>query len=192
MQLRPIQVDEFRKAIEIKNESWKNDYKNVVPEEILKNLNVDEETAWLTQWITEESEDDIRIILGAIVDNQIIGFVVASRVEECDAEYDVEVNMLFVKDNYRNMGLGLKLLEAVSKFFIAKDFSSLILYNWRELRSNQFYLSIGGRVVKEQMQNCGGKKLATDIFAWQIEELLAILQTKLTKYPKLKDIEVHC
>lgn len=190
IQIKPIKVEEFSQAIEIKNECWKNDYKNVVPEEVLKNLDIDEQTTWLQEWISDETDDDIRIILGVTVDDQLVGFVAAGPVEECDAEYDVEVNMLFVKEKFRGMGLGLKLLEEVTKFFAIKNTTSLILYNWRELQSNQFYLNIGGKVAKEQVQVCGGKKLATDIFAWQIDELLIILQSKLTRYQGLKEIEV--
>ncbi len=181
IEIRSVKIEEFAQIIEIKHECWRHDYNKVVPKATLRNLNAAEDTIWLQEWIADET-DDLRIILGVIVDNQLVGFVAASSVEECDAEYDAEVNMLFVSNKYRGMGLGLKLLEEVMKFFGNGDVTSVMLYNWRELDSNQFYRNIGGKVVKEQIQNCGGKELVTDIFAWQIDELLAILRTKLVKY----------
>jgi len=39
-------------------------------------------------------------------------------------------------------------------------------------------------IIKEEIQDCSGKKLVTDIFAWQLEELISILENKLQKYSK--------
>lgn len=179
--IRPITRHETVEMADIKIDSWQDDYRNIVPDKVLIDLEREETAKSLEDWLFADC-DDIRLGYGGFLDNRLVGYITASLTEEVDADYDGEVNNLFVAKKYRGQGLGLRLLLRAALEFKENQFTSLILYSWRATASNDYYRKLGGRVVKEEIQVCGGENLTADIFAWQLEELIALLENKLQKY----------
>ncbi|GEM_PF-4727342 len=181
IEIRPVTRNDISEMAKININSWRDDYRNIVPDKVLEELEPEEKSRSLENWLFADS-NDIRLAYGAFLDDLMVGYITASLTEDIDSEYDVEVNNLFVVKKYRGLGISLKLLYQIASVFSElkeRQFTSLILYSWQATASNEYYRKLGGKVIKEQIQDCGGRKLAADIFAWQLEELIAVLENKL-------------
>lgn len=86
-----------------------------------------------------------------------------------------EVCGLYVRKAYRKQGFGTTLLKAGLEYLEGLGFSEVIVYNFRQSVSNGYYRKLGGKLVKQTVQEVGGKALEVDVFGWQISELKATL-----------------
>ena len=55
----------------------------------------------------------------------------------------------------------------------------LIIYNFHESDSNEFYKSLGGEVLKQIKQTVKEKEVLVDVFSWNIINLIELLNDKL-------------
>lgn len=176
--LETIHSENFRVAMQIRAACYLNDYKTILPPSLIQAYDFEEDVESMSDWFFEASED-IRRGYIYYIDNLPVGMIIASM-GELEEEYSaVEVNYLFVSEHARGHQVGKRLLSAVAALYSSFQFTSLHLYNWRELKSNQFYRHIGGEVIGTLIQTPGGKPLETDIFRWSLQSLLE--KTKVTR-----------
>lgn len=169
--LELIDHDNFRTAMQIRAACYLNDYKNILPPEMIEAYDFEEDVLALSDWFFEATEDVRRGFI-YYADNVPVGMVIGSMGELENQSGAVEVNYLFVSEHARGHQVGKRLLVAISALYSRFKFTSLHLYNWRGLKSNQFYRHIGGEVIQTVVQSPGGKALETDIFRWSIADLL--------------------
>lgn len=165
----PIDQNNIKVAVQIRASCYLKDYLEILPEEKIKSYTIEEDLKEISDWFFEATEDVRR---GYIYyrNGEAVGMVIASLGE--DVSSSVEVNYLFVSEHARGHQVGKKLLIAISALYSRLGMKSVYLYNWRELKSNQFYRHIGGEVVETLIQTPGGKALETDKFQWFVEKLL--------------------
>lgn len=165
----PIDRHNMRIAVQIRANCYLKDYSEILPEEKIKAYTLEEDLKEIEDWFFEATEDVRR---GYIYyrNGEAVGMVIASLGEDTSAS--VEVNYLFVSEHARGHQVGKKLLIAIGALYSRLGIRSLYLYNWRLLKSNQFYRHIGGDVVETLIQTPGGKALETDKFQWQVSQLL--------------------
>jgi len=111
----------------------------------------------------------------------MVGYVVASKNEEEPLEYDTEINALFIRKDYRGRGISLKLFYTIAEELKKNGFSKLLIYNFKDSSSNGYYKKLGGRVIRQVVQTCGGKELGVDIFGWELDNLLTELGSNIAK-----------
>lgn len=179
LQIREITDNEVFETAVIYIECWQNDYAGIVPEHVLQKFDPEEEAAECREWLATEPSSKI---FAAFADGQMVGYIAFSRNTEEPLEYEMEVNGFFVRNEYRNYGIGLRLLHQTGKYLQEKGFSSVVFYNFKESKSNQYYRSLNGQVVKQVTQQCGGKSLEVEVFGWKFDDLLTTLEHKLHKY----------
>ena len=173
LEIRPVKPDEVPQTSAIYVDCWQHDYRGIVPTELIEGFDIDLEAEQCRNWLYEETED-LRLLYVAIIDNQVVGYTSATLVDpSLEVDYEIEICDLFVRKEYRGQGIGRELLKVMAQVLKERGYSSLILYNWRELESNKFYRYLGGKIIKEEIQNCGEKKMKTDIFGWQIDDLIS-------------------
>lgn len=168
MLIRKLSNEELSLAVDLRIDCWNNDYIDVVPTDA---IDKEKELAFITSWINEKC-DDVRRIYGVFYDEKFAGFVGASIAAKEDSENGIELNYLFVKNEYRGNGLGIKLIKAIADEFIQYGFRELILYNWNQLPSNNFYLYIGGKVKRQEIQTINGRDILMDVFIWNLEQII--------------------
>lgn len=116
---------------------------------------------------------------GAFDGDTFLGYVGGSLAEKEDAEHGVELNYLFVKKEYRGIALGLKLMRTIVAEFKEYGSEKLIIYNWHDSESNKFYRYLGGKILKQVVQTSKGKETLVDVFSWDIDTLIKLLNDKL-------------
>ena len=175
MLIRRLSNEELYKAVDLRIECWNNDYRGVIPPNVMDR---EEELEFLISWINEKC-DDIRRIYGVFDGEKFAGFVGASIAEKEDSDNGVELNYLFVDQEYRERGFGLKLIKAVVDEFKVYGFRELIVYNWHEVHSNKYYLYLGGKVKKQVVQSFKGQDILADVFVWDLADIIKTLNNIL-------------
>lgn len=175
MLIRRLSNEELYKAVDLRIECWNNDYRGVIPPNVMDR---EEELEFLISWINEKC-DDIRRIYGVFDGEKFAGFVGASIAEKEDSDNGVELNYLFVDQEYRERGLGLKLIKAVVDEFKVYGYRELIVYNWHGVLSNKYYLYLGGKVKKQVIQSLKGQDTLVDVFVWDLIDIIKTLNNML-------------
>lgn len=71
----------------------------------------------------------------------------------------------------------LKLIKTIIDEYHEYSVDKLIVYNWHESNSNEFYKYLGGKVIKQLTQCTKDQETLVDVFIWNIGDI----NTKLTK-----------
>jgi GNAT superfamily N-acetyltransferase len=107
---------------------------------------------------------------------RIIGFTTAGRARNADiggrrlAEGEVET--LYLLDDWRERGVGRRLMRAAGAHLVDIGCKSAYLWVLRDNPSRWFYQRLGGRPVAEQTIRIAGQSVAQVAFAWDPIELL--------------------
>lgn len=181
IEIRHAEEDEIHEAAVINFDCWRDDYKHFVPNKVLEGFNVEKNAEEWREWLYEECDDN-RFLNCAFINGCMVGYVLASKNSEEPMEYDAEINMLFVRKDYRGKGISLKLLYSIVEELKSNNFSKVLLYNFKDSYSNEYYRKLNGEVIREITQNCGGKELEVDIFGWKLDNLSIALKEKMEKY----------
>lgn len=153
------------------------------PSPYLKALNPDTEIEGCLAWLAREPK--FNRIIGAFVDQQLVGYISTGKIEEEQAtDCQCEITGFFVDKKFRNKGIGLMLLQRAMEFFQGHGFEKCAIYNYQQSAANSYYQSLGGILVKQEIQNVSGMELGTDVFQYDIAQLLKLLGKKLRKYTK--------
>ena len=109
---------------------------------------------------------------------RIIGFTTAGRARHAEiggkrlAEGEVET--LYVLDDWRERGVGRRLMRAAASHLVDIGCKSAFLWVLRDNPSRWFYQRLGGRPVAEATIQIGGEQVPQTAFVWDpIEQLLA-------------------
>jgi hypothetical protein len=110
---------------------------------------------------------------------QIVGFASGGR-RRGGAREEGEIETLYVLDDYREQGLGRRLMRAVSAHLNAIGCRSVRLWVLRDNPSRWFYQHLGGRLIEEQAIRVGGQPMIQQAMRWEpIGLLLAATAPKV-------------
>lgn len=175
MIIRELKKEEFSQAIDLKISCWDEELAGVAPNRLVK----EKQLNFILEWLdSAEENNDIRLIYGAFNHDQFMGFVGASIAEEEDADNGIELNYLFVHEEYRGQGIALKLMRKILDAFISKGFHKLVVYNHHYAPSNKFYRKFGGVVIREDIQGQPNDNLLIDIFSFDAKDLKETIENK--------------
>ena len=176
MLIRKLTNDEIPQAVDLMIDCWEHDYKGVIPP---NSKNREQELRYITSWINDVCDNDYRRRLyGAFNGDVLAGFVGASLAEKEDSENGVEINYLFVNKGYRGKHIGVSLMKEIAVEFNEYGVEQVVIYNWHDVASNEFYRYLGGTVARQMIQTPQGKEALVDIFIWDIESLIERLNEK--------------
>jgi GNAT superfamily N-acetyltransferase len=165
--IRLLQSSDLPSVVAIKEGCWKRDYAGVVPANA---FSASAELELLRAWLAGPPED-LRIMYGAADNEVLVGFAGGSRADLQDSRNGMEVNYLFVRQDYRHRGIAIRLLQALLDRFAPEGIEEVIIYNWHEVPSNQFYRHLHGEAKSQVVQEPGGIPVAVDVFRWMLPDL---------------------
>lgn len=127
---------------------------------------MDAEVNWVKEWVRNaEKDNDQRRLYGAFKQEELVGFIGASKACQEDAVNGLEINYLFLKKAYRGLGISMKLIQHVFNAF--EEFEHVIVYNYQVAPSNKYYRHLGGSVLRIDQQG----KYLVDIFRYDYQTL---------------------
>jgi GNAT superfamily N-acetyltransferase len=160
--------------------AWRSAYPGILPDDFLARLSVPRQAAHYDAAIRSATGVFVATASGTDVPtgsgSRIIGFATAGRArggEFTRRLAEGEVETLYVLDDWRERGVGRKLMRAAAAHLAEIGCKSCFLWVLRENPSRWFYQRLGGKPAAEAMIQFAGTKLPQTAFVWDpIERLL--------------------
>ena len=139
---------------------WRSAYAGILPGSSLTRLSA---TQQATQY-----DHDIRMgraVFVAVADGVVVGFTTCGRPRTAGLG-DGEVETLYVLDDWREQGLGRRLMAAAAGHLGAHGCVSLFLWVLRDNQSRWFYERLGGRAARTSTTPVGGVDVPQIAYVW--------------------------
>ncbi len=139
---------------------WRSAYAGILPDHSLTRLSAAQQAA--------QYDRDIRAgraVFVAAEDDLVVGFTTVGRPRTAGLG-DGEVETLYVLDDYRDQGVGRRLLQAGAGHLAAQGCASLFLWVLRDNHSRWFYERLGGRIARVGTTPVGGVAVAQVAYVW--------------------------
>jgi ribosomal protein S18 acetylase RimI-like enzyme len=162
--------------------AWRNTYPGILPDSYLAKLSVSRQAVHYDHAIRAGTGVMVAIASGVDVAPgsaaRIIGFTTAGKARRGEisgqALGEGEIETLYVLDDWRDRGVGRRLLRAAASHLADAGCKSAYLWVLRDNPSRWFYARLGGRAVAEARIQVAGQGVMQTAFAWDpIEKLLA-------------------
>jgi GNAT superfamily N-acetyltransferase len=162
--------------------AWRSAYPGILPDEFLARLSVPRQAAHYDAAIRSPSVGVyVASASGADVPpgsgSRIIGFATVGRARGEFAGRRLaegEVETLYVLDDWRDRGVGRKLMRSAAAYLAEIGCKSCFVWVLRDNPSRWFYQRIGGKPAAEAMIQFAGQQVPQTAFVWDpIEKLLA-------------------
>ncbi len=161
--------------------AWRSTYPGILPDKYLAGLSVPRQAAYYEGsiragggvFVATASGMDVPAGSGA----RIIGFATAGRSRAglfADRRLgDGEIETLYVLDDWRDRGLGRRLMRAAAGHLAEVGCASVFVWVLRDNPSRWFYQRLGGAAVAESTTRVAGRELIQTAFVWEpINKLL--------------------
>jgi ribosomal protein S18 acetylase RimI-like enzyme len=162
--------------------AWRSAYPGILPDDFLARLSVPRQAAHYDGAI-RSSSTGVYVATASGIDvpsgsgPRVIGFATAGRARGGEASANClgegEIETLYVLDDWRDRGIGRRLMRAAGAHLADTGCRSAFLWVLRENPSRWFYTRLGGRPVAEAPIRVGGHPVMQTAFVWDpIERLL--------------------
>jgi ribosomal protein S18 acetylase RimI-like enzyme len=168
--------------------AWRSAYAGVLPTEFLAGMSARRQAAMWRSTILEGGGGHATFVAVASGEDtvqgpwhppQIVGFASGGR-RRGGARDEGEIETLYVLDDYREQGVGRRLMRAAAAHLNAIGCRSVRLWVLRDNHSRWFYQHLGGRLVEEQKIRVGGHPVVQQALRWDpIGLLLAATAPKV-------------
>lgn len=163
--------------------TWRTAYAGVLPDGYLAELSPLRHAAGYEQAITDRRHGHAVFVAvasgadapaGAAAEGgTIVGFVSGGRARR-DWLAQGEVETLYLMDDYRDRGIGRRLMRAMSAHLAAVGCRSVMLWVLRDNPTRWFYQRLHGRPAAQETIRFAGQTMQQVAFVWDpIETLLA-------------------
>ena len=161
--------------------AWRSAYPGILPEGYLARLSVPRQAAYYDAAIRSSTAVFVAAASGTDVPPgsgaRIVGFTTAGRArggEFARRLGEGEVETLYVLDDWRERGVGRRLMRAAATHLADTGCKSCFVWVLRDNPSRWFYQRLGGRPMAEAVIRFAGQPVPQTAFVWDpIERLLA-------------------
>ena len=167
--------------------AWRSAYPGILPDSYLANLSVTRQAAYYDAAIRGSTGVFVAIASeadappasrGTANRPHIVGFATAGR-SRASGDFgrrlgEGEIETLYVLDDWRDRGIGRRLMQAAAAHLAEAGCRSVFLWVLRENPSRWFYEHLGGKPTAEALIRFAGRDVAQTAIIWDpIERLLA-------------------
>lgn len=157
--------------------AWRSAYPGILPDDYLARLSVSRQATYYDGAIRGPGGVYVAAASGLDVPAgsgpRIVGFASCGR-SRAPALGEGEIETLYVLDDWRERGLGRRLIRAAAAHLASAGARSAFLWVLRENPSRWFYQRLGGKPAAESTIMISGVPVPQTAFVWDpIEKLLA-------------------
>jgi ribosomal protein S18 acetylase RimI-like enzyme len=164
--------------------TWRSAYAGVLPDEYLAHLSPLRHAAGYEQAITDRHHGHavfVAVASGADAPageaGAVVGFVSGGRARR-NWLAQGEVETLYLLDDYRDRGIGRRLMRAMAAHLAVVGCRSVMLWVLKDNPTRWFYQRLGGRPAAQEMIRFAGQAMEQLAFVWDpIETLLSATAT---------------
>lgn len=162
--------------------AWRSAYPGILPDAYLARMSVARQAAYYDSAI-RNSAVGVHVATASGLDlgasggpARVVGFVtdgLARALRGFSAPAEGEIETLYVLDDWRERGLGRRLMRAAAAHLATAGCASAFVWVLRQNHSRWFYERLGGRVSAEATIEVGGVPVAQTAYVWSpIEKLV--------------------
>jgi ribosomal protein S18 acetylase RimI-like enzyme len=151
--------------------AWRSAYPGILPDDYLARLSP---TRMALQYrATIASGSTVMVAASRGQGPRIVGFTTAGPPRTTGLG-DAEIETLYVLDDWRDQGIGRRMMRAAAKQLASRGCRSVFVWVLRDNPSRWFYRHLGGQAAAEGETRLAGVKLPQVAYSWDpIERLLA-------------------
>ncbi len=161
--------------------AWRSAYPGILPDAFLSRLSAPRQAAYYDHAIRAGNGTAVHVAAVSGLDlgprggpSRIVGFATCGRARRPAAALgDGEIETLYVLDDWRERGLGRRLLRAAALHLTEQGCRSAFLWVLRDNPSRWFYARLGGRPAAEDKIMVGGAPVMQTAYVWNPIETLA-------------------
>lgn len=161
--------------------AWRSAYPGILPDAFLSRLSVPRQAAFYEHairtggrsavYVAVASGDDLGLGGGAA---RIVGFATCGPARgACGTLADGEIETLYILDDFRERGLGRRLLRAAALYLAEQGCRSAFVWVLRDNPSRWFYARLGGRPAAEDTIVVAGAQVMQTAYVWNPIDTLA-------------------
>ena len=160
--------------------SWRTTYPGILPDAYLAKLSVSRQAAYYDAAIRGGTGVTVATASGPDVPPgcgpRVVGFATAGRARGPEIAgkrlADGEIETLYVLDDWRERGVGRRLMEASANHLAEAGCKSAFCWVLRDNPSRWFYQRLGGKPVAEKAIPFAGQIVPQTAFVWDPIEVL--------------------
>ena len=162
--IRPATKEDIEKIAIIKVDGWKNTYQDIIDLNYLNKMSYEEQTNKYS------SSYDLNTIFVAELNNEVIAFCrVCDYGQNTYQDADCEIREIYVKSEYKHMGVGSKIFSYVLNYFRSNNKQKLYLGVFEKNDSaRKFYEKMGGIANKKSYLEINGVKYPTISYIFKL------------------------
>jgi len=146
--------------------AWRETYRGIVSDEVLKNLSVQRRTEQWTNSLSDETHAYHHAFV-AELDGQVAGFSCYGLPQEKGSEFDGELFAIYILKAAHKQGLGRMLVQAVVNGLREQGRKSMMVWVLRDNPARGFYERLGGDYLYEKPIEIGEKMLMEVAYGWR-------------------------
>jgi len=152
IRIRASSREDYSAIARIHVDSWKTTYKGIISQDYLDSLSITSREPWWKDVIA----DSVNIVFVAEVisvpidgESSVIGFIKGgpNRSAEYASDYAAELGALYLTEDYRQKGVGTRLVAHLVKELRKRDFNSMLVWVLASNPYRRFYERLGGKYV---------------------------------------------
>ena len=159
--------------------AWRSAYPGILPEDYLARLSVTRQATFYDRQIRSGAGVYVAIASGQDVAGgagpRLVGYTTVGRARvelPGGNKMDGEVETLYVLDDWRDKGVGRRLIRTGAAHLAAEGSRAAFLWVLRDNPSRWFYQRLGGRAIAQSSTRVAGVSLPQLAYAWDPIELL--------------------
>ncbi len=165
--------------------AWRSTYPGILPDGFLSRLSIPRQAAHYDKAIRAGIGVHVAIASGVDLGRgggpaRIVGFVSGGPAPEGEIPFRLdrslgegEIETLYVLDDWRERGVGRRLMRAAAAHLAGAGCRSAFLWVLRDNPSRWFYARLGGKPAAEATIQVGGTAVVQTAYVWEPIEKLA-------------------
>lgn len=163
MKVRKAILEDARGIAKVQIDSWQTTYKNIIPDEYLKNMSYKKREA---QWRDIINNQTVFVAVNGT--GKIIGFSNSGKERTGNyPNYIGELYAIYILESYQRKGLGKLLLEPIIEEFKQHNIFSMAVLVLSENDARLFYEALGAKKLDTIEIEILGTKLYEYVYGWQ-------------------------
>jgi ribosomal protein S18 acetylase RimI-like enzyme len=145
--------------------SWLTTYAGIISNTYLSKMTVaDRQVRW-ERILNHPHKDEVTYV--AVEHGRIIGFINGGIAREVEDGYDAEIYAIYLLEEAQRKRYGKQMVETLMNHFKSRDYASVMVWVLEENPSLQFYIKLGGQIIRKKEIKIGEEMLIEVAIGWK-------------------------
>jgi ribosomal protein S18 acetylase RimI-like enzyme len=163
MNIRRAVIEDAKGIARVHVDSWRTTYKNIIPDEFLRNLSYEQRT---DLWNRNISKDGNYVFVAENNKGEIVGFADCGKRENNDVDNSGDLTSIYLLEEYQGRGIGKKLMKELFLQFQELNYNKVFVEVLEDNKTRFFYEYYGAKLLKTEKIKIAGVELELLIYEW--------------------------